>query len=73
MGENVQETNRFYGGLELPVSRVVIINGGLDPWRRAGPADVLPNAYGDYEVITVEGACGFSSIMTSLTVILHQK
>lgn len=53
--ENCDETNRFYGGLELPISNVVFVNGNMDPWRKASVTDTLPNPSGDYEIINVPG------------------
>ncbi|XP_052784512.1 putative serine protease K12H4.7 isoform X2 [Mya arenaria] len=52
--DNCAETNRYYGGLNLPVSNVVIVNGAVDPWHRISATGQLPNASGDYEVILLE-------------------
>ncbi|EER09818.1 conserved hypothetical protein [Perkinsus marinus ATCC 50983] len=31
---NIQHTNRKYGGLSLNASRILSVNGGVDPWHR---------------------------------------
>ena len=57
-GEEVQnncdETNRFYGGLQLPVSNVLFVNGEMDPWRNVTFHTILPK-YPDNAVITIPG------------------
>lgn len=56
--DNSDETNRFYGGLDLPISNFVFVNGLLDPWRKVGVngSNPLPNAFGDFEIFLVPGA-----------------
>lgn len=55
VGQNCDETNRYYGGLDLPISNVVFVNGEYDPWSKVSATDSLPNASGDYEIINVRG------------------
>lgn len=56
--DNCDETNRFYGGLNLPVSKVVFVNGGLDPWRKLS-VTVKPATASDVEVIMIEGIASY--------------
>lgn len=47
--ENVDETNRYYGGLKLPVSNIVFPNGEIDPWHALGvTSDLSPDATAIY-------------------------
>ena len=39
-------------GRSLPISKVVFVNGGLDPWR---PASVLQDLSPDATVINIDG------------------
>lgn len=55
VNDNCDETNRYYGGLNLPISNAVFVNGLLDPWRKASVTDKLPNASGDFEIISIPG------------------
>lgn len=52
ISDGVQETNNFYGGLKPNVTKVIFVNGDLDPWHRLGvledisydaPAKVIPH------------------------------
>ncbi|XP_052220287.1 putative serine protease F56F10.1 isoform X1 [Dreissena polymorpha] len=61
--DKCDQTNRFYGGLELPISNVVFVNGALDPWRVVSSNGTLPNAYGDHESILIEGTAHCADMM----------
>ncbi|XP_060598932.1 putative serine protease K12H4.7 isoform X1 [Ruditapes philippinarum] len=52
--DNSEQTNRFYGGLSLPISKAVFVNGMMDPWKNAGLT--WPGPYSDViEIILIEG------------------
>lgn len=34
--QNVQDTNRYYGGRKIDVTKVVFPNGKIDPWHAMG-------------------------------------
>ncbi|XP_060598936.1 putative serine protease K12H4.7 [Ruditapes philippinarum] len=51
---NSEQTNRFYGGLSLPISRAVFVNGMMDPWVKASLT--VPGPFSrDIDIISIEG------------------
>lgn len=54
VSDNCDETNRFYGGLEVPLSKAVFVNGNIDPWRGASLLDKPPISR-DVEIILIDG------------------
>ncbi|XP_045200651.2 putative serine protease F56F10.1 [Mercenaria mercenaria] len=52
---NCDETNRFYGGLNLPVSNMIFVNGMLDPWRSVGILSKPPGTLDDVAVFLING------------------
>ena len=50
--ETVKETNRYYGGMKLPVSKAVLPNGSIDPWHALG---AIKNLSPDAEAIYING------------------
>ncbi|XP_045200645.2 putative serine protease K12H4.7 isoform X2 [Mercenaria mercenaria] len=52
--DNCDETNRFYGGRNLPISKSIFVNGLLDPWWRVGILEKTP-ASSDVEIILIAG------------------
>ena len=50
--DNIEETNRYYGGLKLPASRIALPNGSIDPWHSMS----ITNTTGTQaDVIYIEG------------------
>ena len=46
---NVDDTNRYYGGYNLDVKKVVFPNGKVDPWHAMGVThDLSPDATAIY-------------------------
>ena len=49
IGENVADTNRYYGGRSIPITNVVFPNGAIDPWHAMGVTkDISPTATAIY-------------------------
>ena len=58
---NNAETNRFYGGLDLPISNAIFVNGMMDPWTKVGLTS--PGRYSStIETILIEGKNIFDEI-----------
>ncbi|XP_052232753.1 putative serine protease F56F10.1 [Dreissena polymorpha] len=49
---NVQDTNRYYGGRDIAVTKVVFPNGSIDPWHAMG---VTKDISKDATAIYIEG------------------
>ncbi|OCT80961.1 putative serine protease K12H4.7 isoform X1 [Xenopus laevis] len=49
----VQQTNEYYGGLDIKGSRIVFSNGLIDPWHRLG---INADVSGDLIAIQMDGA-----------------
>ena len=50
--DNIDETNRYYGGLQLEASKIALPNGSIDPWHALS----ITNTTGtDADVIYIEG------------------
>ena len=52
--DNCEATNRFYSGLNLPISDAVFVNHGMDPWRNVSAVRYPPNTR-NIEIINVKG------------------
>ena len=49
ISSNVADTNLYYGGRSIPISKVVFPNGAIDPWHAMGVTeDISPNATAIY-------------------------
>jgi hypothetical protein len=46
---NIKDTNQYYGGRNISVTKVVFPNGSIDPWHAMGVTDdISPDATAIY-------------------------
>ncbi|XP_072154558.1 putative serine protease K12H4.7 isoform X2 [Bemisia tabaci] len=60
LNKSAEETNTNYGGLSLPVSRVVFIHGSIDPWSPLGITTNPPE--GSYAIL-INGVAHCASML----------
>ncbi|KAI3383561.1 hypothetical protein SNEBB_005366 [Seison nebaliae] len=66
---NVNNTNIFYGSRQLPVSRVVFVNGLIDPWHSMGiySSDQLSPDTTNTPIIVIDQGAHCSNMYPSLS------
>lgn len=63
---NVEDTNRYYGGRNISVTKVVFPNGSIDPWHAMG---VTQDISSDATAIYINGKTNWIVLIKTFIVI----